>query len=232
MASTPTSAESIAELTRRFDRLERQHTRLKRGFVLLLLVAGFGAAAAGAMQKKPRVVDADTFILRDAEGKPRGQWTMGSDGPLLSLIDAGGKARVILSVSKLGSGMTLNDSTGNPRASQAVLQDGTFELAVSGPKSQPRGQWRVGNDGSRFGLLAPDGQRVVWLMADNTMSGLACYDTPQRKRVMLAANESGPALGLHDAEGKVREILSVFDDSGPDLRLLDAEGQAIFAQPQ
>jgi hypothetical protein len=178
------------------------------------------------------VVEAESFELRDASGKLAGQWVTGTDGPLFSLIDGGGKARVILSVSKLGSGLVLNDNTGNPRASQAVLQDGAFELAISGPKSQPRGQWRVGNEGSRFGLLAPDGQRVMWLMADNTMSGLACYDTPERKRVMLAANQSGPALGLHDENGKAREILSVFDGSGPDLRLLDEQGQPVFAQPQ
>lgn len=87
---------TIETLGRRLDRLERENRRLKRVGVVALAVIGavvmMGQATGG------RLVDAGKFILRDWEGRKRGELMTISSGAYLGLDGPNGKTRVTIAV--------------------------------------------------------------------------------------------------------------------------------------
>ena len=61
--------------------------------------------------------------LYDAVGEPRAMLSVGKDGPVLSLYDAAGKERAALGVNKDGSGLSLIDENGKVRIGLGVFAD-------------------------------------------------------------------------------------------------------------
>jgi len=83
------------ELCQRMERVEKSTRRWKLAALLLallclvLLVAGFDFAQPNVM--KARSVEAQSFVLRDADGQIRARMAIGDDGPRLSFFDEHGK---------------------------------------------------------------------------------------------------------------------------------------------
>jgi len=83
------------ELTQRIERLEQASRKWKLAALVLLLgwlvllLAGFDFAQPNLV--KARSVEAQSFILRDADGQIRARMAIGEDGPRLSFFDEQGK---------------------------------------------------------------------------------------------------------------------------------------------
>jgi len=83
------------ELFQRIERLERASRRWKMAGLLLALVClvlvftGFDYAQPFVM--KARTVEAQSFVLRDADGQIRARMAIGDDGPRLTFYDEQGK---------------------------------------------------------------------------------------------------------------------------------------------
>jgi cell division septal protein FtsQ len=83
------------ELLQRVERLERGICRWKLAALALLLgclvlfLAGFDYAQPNLV--KARSVEAQSFVLRDADGQVRARMAIGEDGPYLSFFDEHGK---------------------------------------------------------------------------------------------------------------------------------------------
>ena len=83
------------ELAQRIERLEQANRRWKLAALILLLgclvllLAGFDFAQPNLV--KARSVEAQSFILRDADGQIRARMAIGDDGPRLSFFDEHGK---------------------------------------------------------------------------------------------------------------------------------------------
>jgi hypothetical protein len=83
------------ELLQRAERLEQRIRRWKLAALVLLLVclvlllAGFDYAQPNLV--KARSVEAQNFVLRDADGQIRARMAVGEDGPRLSFFDEHGK---------------------------------------------------------------------------------------------------------------------------------------------
>jgi len=81
-------------LIQRVERLERGNRRRKLAALALLLVcvvlllAGFDYPQPNMV--KARSVEAQTFVLRDADGRIRARMAIGDDGPRLSFFDEQG----------------------------------------------------------------------------------------------------------------------------------------------
>lgn len=82
------------ELVQRLERLERGNRRWKLAVLALLmgcmvlLFAGFDYPQPNVV--KARSVEAQTFVLRDADGQIRARMAIGEDGPRLSFYDEQG----------------------------------------------------------------------------------------------------------------------------------------------
>ena len=83
------------DLCQRMERLERSNRRWRLGALLLglaclvLLLAGFDFAQPNVM--KARTVEAQSFVLRDADGQIRARMAIGDDGSRLTFFDEQGK---------------------------------------------------------------------------------------------------------------------------------------------
>ena len=145
-------------------RLEGATVRNRLGLALgaTALVALFGAGALGAAPPEKRTLEAQEFVLKDAEGRTRAVLGVLPDGAAdLSLLDDAGKAKAWLRVTTEGAASlrlvdrnekggilldfgradtaTLNfvDRTGRPRASMLLAPDGSpgLRLADEGGKA-------------------------------------------------------------------------------------------------
>ena len=108
------------DVLKRLERLERQNRRLKQIGASALAVI----AALVLMGQAPatRIVEANAFVLKDAEGKMRGRLSMTENAvPELILFDASGTDRIRLGVHPfLGSTLSFYSASGK----SGPLKDG------------------------------------------------------------------------------------------------------------
>lgn len=157
-------------LAARLEALERSHRRLKHlsltAFVLL-------AATILIAATDDRSLEGTSFKLLDAEGKIRVLMTAASG---LSLLDATGKARAILSVDAEGPGLVLYGDT-----SRAILN--------------------INHDGPALAFTSKDAVRAVFGVVQNE-PGLVLFDGKQRERAQLTVRGNRGALALVGDDGQ------------------------------
>jgi hypothetical protein len=120
----------LQTLTLRIEKLERQNRGIAVAALVLLLAFGLAAARTS----KPRTIEAEQFIVRDATGRAR--ITIGSpatsgaayllppDEPAIWLSDANGADRLILTA----DGLRLADSQDKPAAEVTLGKTATIRL--------------------------------------------------------------------------------------------------------
>ena len=117
------SETSIAEtLERRIEKVERENRRLKIAALTALLGLG-GAFSLGAAASPPQKLEAETIVLRDAQGKSRIILSVDEEGPGIALLDAQGKVRANLGLAKEGPALDLLDAAEHPRATLELTED-------------------------------------------------------------------------------------------------------------
>ncbi len=109
-------------LLNRLEKLERENRGIKIAGSIALLGAA-GALFLGLAAPPTKTVEAELFILRDAQGKARMMMSVGDEGPALTLLDKNGKLRVNLGVDKEGPALDLLDAAENPRAQLLISDD-------------------------------------------------------------------------------------------------------------
>jgi hypothetical protein len=94
--------DELSQLASRIYRLERQNRWLKLGAMSIATIAGFAVIIGAAPQKEPRIIEAEGFIMRDANGVARVE--IGKDGFFINNED--GKHRIsIFSGKDAGTGI-------------------------------------------------------------------------------------------------------------------------------
>ncbi len=71
-----------------------------------------------------QIVEAEEFVLRDAEGRMRASLGIAEDEPGFAIFNINGKPRAIMAVPPEGPRLLLSDADGNLRAELAVGQEG------------------------------------------------------------------------------------------------------------
>ena len=111
-----------ASVLERLEKLERQNHRLKRaGLIVMVLAAATLLIGQAALKWK---VEAQSFVLKDENGKVRAELGMAGHGPLLALYDEDGARRAVLGIAERGPGLFLLDSTQRRRAAFGVVDKG------------------------------------------------------------------------------------------------------------
>jgi hypothetical protein len=186
----------------RLERLEQANLAMSRecrrwriaGGGLLTALVVVGIAGASSSDRAPSKLEAQSFILKDAEGRTRASFGFRPDGtPGFALLDAASHVRLALDIGPDGApGVNLYSPAGRLQAALAVRPDGAPALGLFDGQSQVR----VSLDLSH-GEKAP---------------GLSLYDDSGTMRAALAVRpDQTSALGLFDGQGEA--VVSLGDET-------------------
>ena len=176
------------DLEQRLARLERANLRMKRIGALVLLLAAV-VLLSGQAKGKPRIVEAEKFVLRNDEGV----WAelgLGEKGFVrLVLRDKRGNDRVFLGADPYGevAGLTVRDRAGKSRV-ELIGWIGGAGLNLNDMEGKVRVRL----------YAAPAGEDV------GEESLMALYAGKESERVAAAVKPDGtPQLRLKDKSGRV-----------------------------
>lgn len=196
--------EAFHDLETRLGEVERKYRLLRRWVATMALMATASVlVGAGPLG---RVVEAESFVVKDAQGQMRALLTASVGAPVLSLSDAAGKVRTELRVDPNGPKLVLFDGSGNPRA----------VLEARGPASVPT-------------LLLYDGGKVARLVlgVDEGQPFMSFADPAAKVRNAISAE----GISLLDANEVGRVSLVMRNSGGPGLFIGDTSGRTVFKLP-
>lgn len=211
--------------------------QFKKAALFALCAFGFVVLGAALRPDVPKVVEAERFILRGSDGRPRIE--------MASIPDAlGGDAMI-----------TLYDPKGNPRAQMNHRQISFMIPRKTDGVASSRMTLGVGDDGVPIIRLfdESESQRMVLQVHTDGKPVLALTDRENnvRARIMLgpddspdvslwdakvlrstmrvtdAKGQSAVSLDLTDAKGNTRATMSVDDKDQPKVELLDELGKPV-----
>ncbi len=182
-------------LEQRLEKLERENRWMRR-------IGAVGVAIAAAVfligqgKDKPRVVEAEAFVLRDGEGKQRAVLSMEKPNtPSLVLLDQNGTKRVYLLAEQGGrASLGLGPGDGGIRTVLRVNSGGDAHLNFFD---------KDGKRGSQFGIdllgqpslhLMTEGRHQVALEATRDMARLLFSQPGQRSDVRLGITAKGDVI--------------------------------------
>ena len=166
-------------LAARVDKLERENRVWRRSLVaVLVLITGLAVMGQG----RSRALDAEMFLLRDQNGKPRAAWQTGADGsPSLALFDEKGTTRLGFALQAGNPLLTFADQEARSRIVLGQSDDGILTFAFRGPADKLlRAGLSVNPDGSSaFALYDREGKPRVGfeVQADGSSSIVAMNRT-------------------------------------------------------
>jgi hypothetical protein len=160
------------------ERLERENHRLKRGaLALLLLVASVGLmaqtkpTAPSITQRRrppapapapagPTAVEAQGFILKDANGHVRAELGLTGSSPSLKFKDENGSALVTLALNSdapSGPMLLLSDPQHHASVALSVLEHAGPQFSLTGERADIQLRMGVAPDGTTLELSDKDG---------------------------------------------------------------------------
>lgn len=159
----------------RLEQLESQNRRLKRG-ALACLVAISSFVFMGQAKRKtatkppttppapaftmPKDIEAESFILKDTNGRVRAELAMSGTGPSLKLRDQSGTPLITLSLNDdppAGPFLLLSDPQHTAGLSISILQGAGSQLTMTGERADIQAHIGVTPDGTTFALSDKDG---------------------------------------------------------------------------
>jgi len=143
-----TQANDLAIVTR-LERLERQQRRWRA----LAIVAALGVTTLGLMGQRQagRTVEAERFVLRDAEGRARAELLIVDNkeqSVALRFKDADGSPRLTLGTENGAALVVLNEQGGKLRAGLVTLPHGAPGLNLYDSTGKPRAELSLNRDGA------------------------------------------------------------------------------------
>jgi hypothetical protein len=117
-------------------------------------------APAPAAPVTPKNIEAESFILKDANGKVRAELSMGGTGPSLKFRDQAGMALVTLSLNDSAPGgpfLLLSDPQHHAGLSMSVLEGAGSQLSLSGERADVQAHIAVTPEGTSLALSDQEG---------------------------------------------------------------------------
>ena len=218
----PTEFQS--EILKRLERLERQNRRLRWLLVLLPAVAiAIGAGADGDHLKAKSVV-AESFILKDADGKDRASLSLVDGTSVFTLRDATGNSRVTVQAGaegtdskKQGPGLFLVNGKGKAVASLAHYNGKASHLFLATAEGTSQTSLYSGSDSSGPGLTMTNakGHNVAMLQHYNGEASVLTLSSSEGKQLISAGvnkQSGGGNISLMDRDGKFNTAIDIKPD--------------------
>ncbi len=155
--------ERYTAVLRRVEGLENEVRRWRRAATALTLGAVALATLGGAIPRG-RIVEAQKFVLRDAEGRVRAELGPADSNRSIALRfkDEIGSPRLILGVENESSLLALSDRTGRPRVGVVTLADGAPGLTFYDATGRARAELGLGREGDPSAALLDARGGPVW----------------------------------------------------------------------
>lgn len=167
-------------LLSRVERLEKENRRLKRGaLAFLLAIASVGVmaqtkqTAPSSSQRRrppapapapapagPTAVEAQSFILKDSNGRVRAELGLTGSSPSLKFKDENGSALVTLALNSDAPGgplLLLSDPQHHASVALSVLEHAGPQLSLTGERADIQLHMGVAPDGTTLELSDKDG---------------------------------------------------------------------------
>lgn len=156
----------------RIERLERQNQLFRRGaltcLIALVSVGLLGqtkhprkaAPATPAAPVVPEKIEAQSFIMKDGNGKIRAELSMAGTGPTFKLLDESGTPLMTLSLndgSPQGPMMRFSDPQHDAGVSLSVLEGMGSQLSLIGARPDIQARVAVAPDGTSLEMSDADG---------------------------------------------------------------------------
>jgi hypothetical protein len=170
--------QAQSRIEKRIEKLEQQNRIMKRaGAIALLVLASVGLMAQTTPQKKkttkpaaaaaapaepvlPKNIEAESFILKDPNGKVRAELSMSGTGPALKLDGVNGSALITISLndsSPAGPYVLLSDPQHKAGVTLSALENAGSQLLMTGATSDAQAHMGVGPDGTSIQLTDAEG---------------------------------------------------------------------------
>jgi hypothetical protein len=168
--------QRLVALERQADRLRFRERVFGLGIFVALVLAAISAftphlLAVGGEDVNLGTVTAERLVLEDANGLPRGSWSVDEEGNArLTIQDRQGRTRMSLSVLGNGSpGLSLANANGRNRVGLALLPDESTNLAFADGAGVPRTILGLSRADAAFLLFADaNGEHRVSIGLDGT----------------------------------------------------------------
>ena len=196
---------TMETLVRRLDRVERENQRLKQaGVVALVVIAAVVLMGQATTNKVAKVVEAEKFVLRDADGKGRARLESLPSGLVrLALLDKDENVQSVLGVGVGRPSLVLagrNNKTilttsflsisGKSRLTLAVLPSGVQSLALTDNTGRTRAELAIEVDGSStFGLFDRTGTARAVLGSTSLESETGVIEKRPESSLVLFGND-------------------------------------------
>ena len=143
------------ELVARLEKVEKQNRRMKVvGCAVLLVMTAL--LLVGWVSPESKVVEAETFVVKGADGNKRAELGMIEGCPTLALFNENGMGDVLLTQGKAGTGLILSDGK-SPRAAFGIRNDVPI-FNLIGKKGIDRIRITCSQEGPVLGIYDNDGK--------------------------------------------------------------------------
>jgi hypothetical protein len=169
-------AQQQKSLESRISQLEKERRTWKRiGLASLLFLACIGLMGQAKQRRTPtptpppatppptpgpKIVEAESFVLKDTNGRVRAELAMSGAGPSLKLRDEKGSALVTLSLNDSapsGPLLLLSDPQHHASFALSVLEGAGSQLSLAGERPDIQLRLRTAPDGTALELSDKDG---------------------------------------------------------------------------
>lgn len=125
-----TQMSELEAITKRLEKLETKHRRLK-GCALLFFMGVGVALLSAAEDRKEKTTDVEKLVLRDGEGRMRAWLGVEKEGPGLHLLGADGGDQADVCLTKDGLVLRLNDRGGKVQTGVNLNKKGVVLVSYS-----------------------------------------------------------------------------------------------------
>jgi len=208
----------------RLAQLERQHARLRRTLVVLILALG-GVVCSGWSAGEAPVLGATRYVVRDTAGRARAELGVSEDqSTALILRDQNERARIWLGLSAASAPrLEFRDPDGKPVIALEATTESQLLLRL---------QDQALSSSARVGLSASgDPELHLERRYGDTTRGCRVW-VDEAPHMDLLNWDAGPAsVAMYDARGQLRAGINVSAEGDPQMLFLDGEGHIVYRAP-
>jgi hypothetical protein len=229
--TTPAMPE-LTLLAQRVAQLEKQNRLFKCAGMLLLLLLGSVTLVAAQERGKVQTIEAERFVLKDANGRMRADLGMDKNGGVrFVLYDENEKQRLNAASFNEGPGLALFDENGAVRFSVSQSNRGP-SLVFNDENQKPRTVMRLFKEGPGIAFLdEKENDRMVLSLTKANGAALDMLEAKNQLLVSLRARDTLKGLVMFDDSGRPRAAIVDSAAKGPRIELLDENDQPIFRKP-
>ncbi|MGI6454529.1 MAG: hypothetical protein ACOX5R_02785 [bacterium] len=220
-------------LSKRLMVLEKQ-VRMQNIYCVMMLSAVLFFLFVGMSETQESTVSASAFLLRNGEGKVRGEFSLLNDFPSLILYDKNEAPRVTLSLlNNSHPGLAFLGPNGRAGLGLGLNQEGIPTIGVLDSQGDKRIDLTLSDKGATIlSIQGPQEKGKIVLSVDSEGGPILRFlDQGENMKILLNLDRDGnPAFVLSD-QNIPRAALGIIGQNATSFILSDQDGKVLFQVP-